>query len=100
MVLTTLHKASRGTMSYIFERKLPMGQLRRGPLAQCTRLCLISEKLLPTKSMSVSDSNQPLRLQFSQNQLDFLDTLSGAAGEIGESTVSVDEKIDVPLEAR
>ena len=100
MALNSLHKDSGGTMSDIFERKLPTGQLRSRPLAQCAWLCLISEKFLPTKRMRVSDGNQSLHLQFSQNQLDFLDTLAAAAGEIGESTVSVDEKIDVPLEAR
>ena len=84
----------------IFERKLPTGQLRSRPLAPCARLRPISEKPLPTKRISVSDRNQSLRLQFPQSQLDFLDTLAAAAGEIGESTASVDEKIDVPLEAR
>lgn len=86
-------------MSYIFERKLLKGQLRRRPLATFTRLYMVPEKLLPTQKMSVSDGNQSLRLQFSQNQCDFLDILPAAAGEIGESTASVDEKIHVPLAA-
>lgn len=60
---------------------------------------MASPRRFPFGWKSSSDVHQSLKLQFFHNQLDFLEHLPAAAGEIREGPVPVGQQIDDPLAA-